>query len=37
MQSLRGGEVCFALVATVLGRDTIAVGAGLLAFLKCYV
>jgi len=35
--SLEGRELCFALVAAVLGCDAVAVGAGLLAFLGCHV
>jgi hypothetical protein len=35
--SFERGELCLALVAAVLGRDAIAVGAGLLALLRCYV
>ena len=35
--SFEGGELCFALVAAVLGCDAIAVGAGLLALLRCHV
>ena len=35
--SFEGSELCLALVATVLGCDAIAVGAGLLAFIWCHV
>src|SRR6266849_4156535 len=35
--SLQGGELCFALVAAMLGCNSVAVGAGVLSFLWCQV
>jgi len=35
--SLQGGKMCFALVAAMLGCNSVAMGAGLLALLSCHV
>jgi hypothetical protein len=35
--SLQGGKLCFALVAAMLGCNSVAVGASLLALLRCHV
>jgi len=34
--SLQGGKLCFALVAAMLGCNSVAMGAGLLALLSCH-